>query len=150
MHHKWLLILGIVCAVGTVLAWGSWRLRSTNLATYHVGDHRLQVEVRRTPEELAQGLSGRNQVKGDGMLFVLPTRSKPSFWMKDMQFDLDMIWINEGKVVEITANVPAPPPGTPDRALPAYSPQQVVDHVLEVPAGTAQKRGISPGDQARW
>jgi uncharacterized membrane protein (UPF0127 family) len=103
----------------------------------------LLVEVVNTSASLTQGLSGRPAIGSDGMLFVFPKSQKAGFWMKDMQFDLDLIWIDQNKILEITPNVPAP--ATPDAKLPTYSPQQPVDKVLEVPAGTAAELGLEIG-----
>lgn len=105
----------------------------------------LHVEVMTTPEQLTQGLSGREKLGSDGMLFILPSTDKPEFWMKEMQFALDMIWLRDGEVVEITPNVPFPSPGTKLSDLPFYSPSQTANMVLEVEAGKAQAWGIIPG-----
>ena len=105
----------------------------------------LLVEVRDTPEEISQGLSGRASLApADGMLFSLPVRQQPSFWMKDMKFGLDLIWIDNGKIVEVTRGVPPPVAGTPDALLPTYQPTRPVTAVLEVVSGTADRLGLVP------
>lgn len=105
----------------------------------------LAVEVMRTPAQIAQGLSGREQMTpAQGMLFLLPSKQQPSFWMKDMRFGLDLIWLDNGKIVEVTLNVPPPAQGTPDAALPKYTPSVPVTAVLEVPAGAANTFGLLP------
>lgn len=105
----------------------------------------LAVEVMRTPEQIAQGLSGRDQMApAQGMLFLLPSKQQPSFWMKEMRFALDLIWLDNGKIVEVIPNVPPPTPGTPDSELPKYTPSVPVTAVLEVPAGTAGELGLFP------
>lgn len=103
----------------------------------------LTVELAETPSQWERGLSGRTSLEdGSGMLFLFPQYHVPIFWMKEMQFDLDMIWISGGKVVDITVDAPKP---TSDK-LPTYSPRQAVNMVLEVPAGWATKNGITVGD----
>jgi uncharacterized protein len=114
-----------------------------------IGTQDFAVEIARSPQELEKGLGDRKELGSDGMLFLLPTRSIPSFWMKGMQFALDFIWIDEGKVVDITANVP-PQPQIPDRYLTIYSPRVPVTSVLEVVSGEVKKRGIRIGDQVRF
>jgi uncharacterized protein len=78
------------------------------------------------------------------MLFIMPGEQVAAFWMKEMKFDLDMIWIKDGQVVEITENVPKPK-NEIDRLI-LYSPHQVIDQVLEVFAGDSRRLGIQVGD----
>lgn len=110
-----------------------------------LGERVLLVEVVNTADSIQQGLSGRESLASQGMLFILPELRETEFWMKEMQFDLDMVWIRAGKVVAVTANVPAPDPATPLAQLPTYSPGQPVDMVLELEAGKASEWGILPG-----
>lgn len=112
--------------------------------TVQVGQKKITVEVVLAPASIQQGLSGRSEIGADGMLFMLPQRQQASFWMKDMQFDLDMIWIDAGKIVDITSNVPAPE--TTADSLPIYQPNQPVEMVLEVPAGDAGRHNWQVGD----
>lgn len=110
-----------------------------------LGPREVQLEVVSSPSSITQGLSGRETLGSDGMLFVLPTTTTPQFWMKEMKFDLDLIWIKENTVIDITANVPHPAPGTNLQDLPLYSPPESVDMVLELEAGKAAEWGLSPG-----
>lgn len=117
----------------------------SNLESISIDNRELLVEVRRSPEELAQGLSGRTEIGSDGMLFYLPHRQVASFWMKEMLFDIDMIWIDDGKVVDISPFVPFLDPEIPLNQLPTYSPKQPVTHVLELDAGDADRFNIIIG-----
>lgn len=111
-----------------------------------VGSQNLTVEVVNSPASITQGLSGRSEIGADGMFFLFGEHRVPEFWMKEMKFDLDLIWISESKIVEITPNVPKPSPATPLADLPRYSPSTLVDSVLEVPAGKAAEWHLKPGD----
>ncbi|MBW7944710.1 prolipoprotein diacylglyceryl transferase [Patescibacteria group bacterium] len=107
----------------------------------------VTVEVVTTPESIQRGLSGRTEIGSDGMLFIFPQISQQVFWMKEMNFDLDMIWIADGKVVGITPNVPKP--ASPDLGpsqLQRYASPTGVNMVLEVPAGTAKQWQLQVGD----
>lgn len=77
-----------------------------------------------------------------GMLFPYRERNHYSFWMKDMQFPLDIVWIDDKTIIEIHKNVPIPV----GESLPFYRPQEPVDKVLELNAGTTDKYGIQVGD----
>ncbi|MBI4100276.1 DUF192 domain-containing protein [Candidatus Microgenomates bacterium] len=109
-----------------------------------MGKAKITVEIADTTEKKVKGLSGRPSLgQNEGMLFVFPQKSAYSFWMKDMKFPLDFIWINGSQVVDITKNVPYPQDsGQP----PLVSPKAVVDKVLEVNAGVADSSGIQIGD----
>ena len=105
----------------------------------------ITVEVARTAQEQARGLGGRSSLlRGGGMLFPFDAAERRIFWMKGMLIPLDILWIREGKIVAIDANV-APPRSHETPAIVS----QVADTVLEVPAGFAQEMGISAGQTVR-
>ena len=109
---------------------------------------RIRVLVADTPQERAAGLSGYAGLPEDsGMLFVLPEPQQPTFWMKGMQFALDIILIRDGTVVQIHASAPPPLPDTPDDQLPRYRPDEPITHVLELTAGSAERLGITIGSR---
>jgi uncharacterized membrane protein (UPF0127 family) len=114
--------------------------------TVRVGDHAVVVEVVRTPAEQSLGLGNRDSLEwGRGMLFVYKKTGFLSFWMKRMRFDIDIVWIRDGRVVGISAFVPYPREN-PNRPATVRSPE-LVDTVLEVPAGYAQANGWRRGDR---
>ena len=114
-----------------------------------VEDKSFVVELAVTPAERNQGLSGHPPLAdNEGMLFVFQNEAKWVFWMKDMLFPLDMIWIDARcMVVDITENAPMPEPGQALPDLPRFFPETLAQYVLEVNAGTAQRTGISIGDR---
>ena len=108
----------------------------------------VRVELARTAAERTRGLGGHAPLGADeGMLFVFPEAGRHSFWMKGMTFALDIIWIRDGQVVHVLADVPPPRPGTPDSELPIYTPPATADYVLEVSAGFAARWGIQAGSR---
>lgn len=117
-----------------------------------VGDVSFAIELAQTSEQLARGLSGRGSLaQGTGMLFVHDTEERYTFWMKDMRFPLDMLWIAaDCTLADISAQVPPPEPDQSDRSLPLFSPDTQVLHVLEINAGVASSSGISIGDAVRF
>lgn len=124
----------------------SWR---TNLQRVQIGDQTLKVETAKTTSQITIGLGERDAIGSDGMLFVLPERSIPSFWMKGMRFDLDFVWIDANTVVDLTANVSAQK-GVAVEQLKLYRPNQPVTQVLELPAGEIARRGIGIGDAVSY
>lgn len=160
-----LAVLYAVQSWQTAMQTAEWQEQQTNQTTFYaavagqpdrtirtitVGDVPFTVEVVYTPESVEQGLSGRTSIGSDGMLFVFPELIQAKFWMKDMLFDLDMVWIASGSVVSILESIPKPEPDTALSDLPIYSAPVSVDMVLELPAGKAAELGISVGDSVRF
>ena len=107
----------------------------------------IEVEVVRSREEQARGLSERDSLAwGSGMLFPYDRPAFVSFWMKGMRFDIDIVWIREGRVIDIAHHVPHPGPDDPTGTGPTVRSRQLADRVLEVPAGYAQAHGWQIGD----
>lgn len=115
-----------------------------------VGTTSFTVEVARTPAAIEQGLSDRDELGSDGMLFVLPSKTVPAFWMKGMRFPLDFVWIDTNVVVDITEHVLHPTSNAQYNDLPLYRPKQEVTHVLELPVGTIQQHQLKIGDTAQF
>lgn len=105
----------------------------------------LSVETVSSPHEKAQGLSGRNGIGSDGMLFVTDPPQIVVFWMKDMRFPIDILWIKDGKVTGFIENAPVPTSGVEDSKLPTYSSKTPVDYILELPAGSVNHYAVHVG-----
>ncbi len=100
------------------------------------------IQVRKDAPGWAKGLSGRKEICNQcGMLFLFPEEEEQIFWMKDMQFDIDIIWVRKGKIVQINHHVSHKTP------LKKIKSMQPVDRVLELPAGRAHFLGLRSGDE---
>ncbi len=120
---------------------------SANTPSVLIDGVTFHIDIADTIPKQVQGLSGRASMTADqGMLFIFPFARTPGFWMYDMKFPLDIIWINGNRVVDIQKNAPIPLPGVASSSLPVYYPPGPIDNVLEVNAGTADKYGIKAGD----
>ncbi len=113
-------------------------------------DKEIEVEIAKTEEERTKGLSHRESIGNyQGMLFIFPQKDVlPTFWMKDMKFPLDIIWINDGKIVKIDENVDYPKENS-QKNLTLYKPPTPVDFVLEVKAGFSRENNWQAGDVAK-
>lgn len=112
-----------------------------------IGEVVVPSEIADTDQSRELGLSYRKQLDAkSGMLFSFNSLIKPVFWMKDMLFPLDIIWIREDKIVDIHENVPVPEPSASLNQLPKYSPKEAVNYVLEVNAGFSKKNDIKVGN----
>lgn len=115
-------------------------------ATIYLDNIPIKVTVADTPELRSRGLSGREQLRnGEGMFFIFPEDGIYSFWMKDMKFPIDIIWISkEGEVVEADLNVdPRSYPKT-------FSSEVPIRFVLEVPAGFTAAHRISTSSRVSF
>jgi uncharacterized membrane protein (UPF0127 family) len=85
------------------------------------------------------------------MLFIFEEEQSLRFWMRNMQFPLDMIWIDaECRLVDISRDVPVPPPGASNSDLPRYGPDADVRFVLEINAGEAVASGLNVGNAVEF
>jgi uncharacterized protein len=100
----------------------------------------IKMEVVSTEKERAKGLGGRNSICDScGMLFEFASAENHSFWMKDMRFSLDIIWVLNNKIVYIAKNLPPDYQGVITPTVPA-------NRVLELNGGTCDKNNIKEGD----
>ena len=107
---------------------------------------RLKVEIADTIEKRKRGLGGKERLdEGTGMLFLFPKPDYYNFWIKDMKFPIDIIWLKDSLVIDITRNA-YPPAEQKDSDLPVYTPTLAADSVLEVNAGFSDSNGIMIGD----
>lgn len=115
----------------------------TGLVT--VGGVNLITSLSTTPDTQSKGLAIRDSLnENEGMLFIFETPQKYSFWMKDMKFPIDIIWINQdGKIVHIEKNLP---PCVFLLPCPSYAPNDDSLYVLEVVSNFTNKFDINVGD----
>lgn len=119
------------------------QVRSTKMVEVIIGQQTICAEVADQPTQWARGLSGRASLTADrGMLFVFPQSAIRSFWMKEMNFPLDIIWINNNQIVETWSKAPVPS----GNQIPSYRPENLANYVLEVSAGSLEKYGWRLGD----
>ncbi|MBI4092025.1 MAG: DUF192 domain-containing protein [Candidatus Levybacteria bacterium] len=108
-----------------------------------VGDKKINLILAKSDKDRVKGLSGRNNLAEDqGMLFIFEKKGKYGFWMRDMKFPLDIIYIDDNTVVYLVENVPA---GAQAPNLTIYVPDTDANRVLELNAGGAKKYGIKKG-----
>lgn len=103
----------------------------------------VQAEVARSAAKKTQGLSGREQLgDADGMLFLFEENGAYSFWNKDMRFALDILWIDDDTVADVSENLPI------FQESPAVrTPSVKGNKALEVNAGFVKKYDIQKGDK---
>lgn len=139
-----LIIVGLV-------AWfnlGSDKTEETVITTptcVQVEDNCFDVEIADTNEERIRGLSNRNSLpKNQGMLFIFEQIEEQCMVMKDMNFSLDIIWLNEHKkIIKTDENL------SPD-TYPELFCAEDIKYVLEVNEGFASQHGLKAGTTVQF
>ena len=105
-----------------------------------LGGINLKLDISDTEALREQGLSGRSGLADNtGMLFKFDKSGIYGFWMKDMKFSIDMVWILKNKVVFIEKNV------APESYPKVFYPSGSADAVVELPAGFSLAHGLKVG-----
>lgn len=106
----------------------------------------FSVKVAKTDKEKQIGLSDTKKLdKNKGMLFVFDNPDYYAFWMKNMKFPIDIIYINGDKVTYVVHDAPAPT----DSNLPIYQPNEKSDKVLEINSGLSKTYDIKAGSPVK-
>jgi uncharacterized membrane protein (UPF0127 family) len=114
--------------------------------TIEINGMELKYETVDDEAGIQQGLSDRVSMADDeGLLFKMPTEDIHAFWMYRMNFPIDMIWIRDGEIVEIAANMP--PPSETGGIPKTHTPIETADMILELTAGGARRYGLRVGDK---
>ena len=162
MSHtkKILLLCCVIMATTSTLLWYKQSQTHTepslppqeqaNTVKVTVGTAIFNAILADTKEKQRVGLSHHQQLlPNQGMLFPFTPTQSATFWMKDMQMPIDLIWIRDSRVIGIEKNLPIPETisTTP---LPTWASPAPIDAVLEISAGSITKLGITIGDPVIW
>ena len=108
---------------------------------FTIGGQSFLKEVVDNDNTRAKGLSGRDAIASHAaMVFVFDAPDMRCFWMKDMKFPIDIVWVNADKVVV------AIEPSVSPSSYPTNFCHADAQYVVEVKAGTARDLGLKPGD----
>jgi uncharacterized protein len=136
-------IFGLMVTVAAILLYfaSNSTVNAPQDIKLHIGDTEISVEIVDTEATRELGLSGRNRLdENSGMLFVFPEKAKYGFWMKDMKFSIDIVWIDGNRVVGIEKSI------SPSTYPAAFYPPVPVQHVLELPSGFSDRAGLEVND----
>jgi uncharacterized membrane protein (UPF0127 family) len=108
-----------------------------------IGDSLLMASIADRPETRMQGLSGTPYLpEGIAKLFIFEESSRWGFWMKDMNYAIDIIWVNnEHRIVHIEESV------SPETFPQSFTPPVPAQYVIEVPSGYVSRQGIGLGNR---
>ena len=135
--------LFLIC--GTVLILSA--CSNNNIKSIIINNTEIKVEIADTPEIRYKCLSNREELfAGCGMLFIFPEKEIRTFVMRDMNFALDIIYIDNDKIVKINKNAPSEGSDPVMR----YSSDLPANYVLEVNSGFCEENKIEIGDEIRY
>ncbi|MEM9154605.1 MAG: DUF192 domain-containing protein [Cyanobacteria bacterium J06642_2] len=115
-------------------------------AKAQIGDREFELEVARSAQQQQIGLMFREDLAdGRGMVFPFEPARPVSFWMHNVRFALDMLFLYEDEIVDMALSVP----GCPEVPCPSYGPPRNVnvDRVVELKGGTVDQLGVQTGDR---
>jgi uncharacterized membrane protein (UPF0127 family) len=121
-------------------------LRTIQLSEYRIepvtlGRKKYFLYVAQTEPQRVEGLSHVSSLRSDqGMIFTFPLKQQLSFWMKDMKFNLDFVFIEGKTVVDIREDV------SPSTYPALITGVKEGDKAIELPAGQIQQSGLQVGD----
>jgi uncharacterized membrane protein (UPF0127 family) len=109
----------------------------SHIKVFLPGGHTITAELAVTPEQRQRGLMFRDGINFDqGMLFIFESEGRHSFWMKNMKFAIDLLWLDGDKrIIHIEEH--APPCEGED--CPSYAPALPAMYVLELAAGSVAR-----------
>lgn len=136
-------LLALVC--GILMGIKLFTKSQNNFPFVILNGQKIIIEVADTPQKITRGLSGRTLMASDrGMLFVFNSPVNSSFWMKEMKFNLDFIFIKDYAVVNLIENVPFPKDNESPQTV---TPKSEYNMVLEVNSGVIEETKVKIGDR---
>ena len=150
MHRSvrvFLFLVACLTLVGAFFFWNQYvSTRFPEFSTVHLKEQTVKVTVADTPESRERGLSGRSELASDeGMLFVFPKDGQYAFWMKDMRFAIDIVWISYSEeIVDVEEKV------SPETYPAVFTPRRPARYVLELPSGFVEEHDVTIGDTVRF
>lgn len=145
MRSRCAAILGLILLVTAAACRPQHASVEPAASEIRIRDARVQLEIADTPAAQRRGLGYRDALAWNhGMLFRYERPRVVSIWMKGMRFDIDIVWLRDGRIVDMHWRAPH----EPRDPLPTYVPREISDMVLEVPAGYAEAHGWRVGDEA--
>lgn len=153
MKHLRLVVLGVIIGVGISSFFKLATANPTgckvpyrNDVTIRAGYNTINAEIAKTSGQQDKGLGGRKCIGADqGMLFAFEKPDYYQFWMKDMKFAIDIVWISENKTVnDVSANI------SPKSYPKTFTSKSKSKYVLELQANRAQKLNITEGTNLQF
>jgi uncharacterized protein len=119
------------------------------IPTVTIGNYSFKVTVATSEKDQEIGLSETNSLAiNQGMIFLFQAPGYYPFWMKNMKFPIDIIYIDSDTIVTIINDAKAPKNSS--ESLTIYTPTQPADKVLEIQSGLSGKYHFQNGDKVKY
>lgn len=144
---RWhLAVLAVVILSALFFRWYYNRWQS---AAIEIAGNSFTVLVARTTSQQIEGWSNKDNMGGyNGMIFRYPPGIFPAMVMRKMRFPLDILWVDNGKIVDMAKNLP-PDNAQREEDLFQYRPRMPATLVIEMPAGFVDKYSVKIGDSVK-
>lgn len=137
------ILLAFAVLIIIVLALAFYQKQTSPIAK--IKNQEFKLLLTKTEKDRQIGLSKHDKLPTDkAMLFIFAKKDYYRFWMKDMKFPIDIIFIKDNKIAKIYEN--ASVLKAPVNELPIYSPPEPINKVLEINAGISKKYNFKAGD----
>ncbi len=154
-RNKFYIAIFVVIII-TALFLNIWQRRTKFIDT-KIGSHYYRLEIANTDARRVKGLSGRDSLgENEGMIFKFPYAGRYIFWMKDMKFPIDIIWLQDNEIIDLTPSArpeeqaseasAAPHSQASEGGFTRYTPRLPANRVIELNAGIIQKESLKIGD----
>lgn len=140
---KWVIIavLAIILFAAVGLVWNF-----QNKTTLQIGSKVVSARIADSDPERTKGLSGTKELKdNEAMLFTYETSGNWGIWMKDMNYSIDIIWLDDQKkVIHIVEHA------SPDSYPKVFEPGKNARYVVELAAGYVRRNNVSVGSSVTF
>jgi len=135
---KWI-VVGVLVLIAIATLGIFWTLRTSTQV--QIGGEIVSARIANTTDSRIKGLSGTASLSEDeAMLFVFDTSDKWAIWMKDMNYSIDIVWLDDQKkVIDIAKQV------SPDTYPQTFAPKTPAKYVLELSAGFTDRHPVTIG-----
>lgn len=145
-HKRLFLAVSVALAVtGVLLGWQRSTVRAPEAAyvatEVSLADQQFTAYIADTPAKRQEGLANFNSLqRSEAMLFVFDDIGRHCFWMKGVEYPIDILWFSaDYELVHVINSLP------PESYPESFCPTVPAKYVLELPAGTAERLGIELG-----
>lgn len=136
-------MIGLV-AVSSLILLVFNETRQNRLVVINLAGKEIHVEIADDSIERERGLAGRDKLNSDGMLFIFNEPSYPKLWMKNTNFEIDIVWIDEhGTIIDLNENI------KPETYPETFSPKIPAKYALELKGGMSDELNLQIGQEVR-
>lgn len=113
-------------------------------AVMHLNGERFEVRIADNDRDRKKGLSGTNDLpKNEALVFIFDHDGRHGIWMKDMNYAIDIVWLDsERRVVHTKSGV------LPESYPEVFFPDSAARYVVEFRSGIVEEKGIRIGQEA--